>query len=188
MTVQITDLTPEQLAEAYRLYLEKNPPKPPEGQDESTLPQWARDAITRGNTEAAGFRTKLREAEEKLSNAKTPEDIAAATKEWQEKFEAAERKASEVALDAARTVAKVTHGLTDRVAGSLKGTTAEEIEADAKAWAEELGTLPKNDDTTRRTRTPGGGLGGGGSAPGAGSESYDPAALALEVEKASGRR
>lgn len=190
MTVQLPDLTPEQLAEAARLYAEKNPSQPQEG-DESKLPEWARKAIKKGNDEAAEYRTKLRAAEDKLKDAKTPEDIAAATKEWQEKFEASEKSKSEAELNAARTVAKVTYGLNDRVAASLKGATAAEIEADAKGWATDLGLVddkgnPVAPTTERTPRTPSGGRSGSGFP--AGGETYDPAALALEVEKHSGRR
>lgn len=190
MTVQLPELTPEQLAEAARLHLAANPPKPPEGQDEASLPEWARAAIKRGNDEAASYRTQLREAQGKLAEAKTPEDIAAATKEWQEKFEASEKQRVETELSAARTLAQTTLGLTELQASRLVGTNADEITADAKAFATDLGLI--NPDGTpvppkreRRQRTPGGGLDGGGA--GGGTEKYDPAALAAEVEKASGQ-
>ena len=41
------------------------------------LPEWARESLKKANAEAASYRTQLREAQQNLSQAKTPEEFAA---------------------------------------------------------------------------------------------------------------
>lgn len=48
---------------------------------EDELPEWARTKLTKANSEAANYRTRLRETEAKLAEAKTPEQFAAALAE-----------------------------------------------------------------------------------------------------------
>src|SRR5690606_11658747 len=48
---------------------------------ESQLPEWAQKELTKARQEAARYRTSLRDAEKKLSEAKTQEDIDAAVAE-----------------------------------------------------------------------------------------------------------
>ena len=45
------------------------------------LPEWARNKLTKANSEAANYRTRLRETEAKLAEAKTPEEFASALAE-----------------------------------------------------------------------------------------------------------
>lgn len=40
-----------------------------------SLPEWARKSLNKANTEAASYRTQLREAQEALAKAKAPEDF-----------------------------------------------------------------------------------------------------------------
>lgn len=52
-----------------------------EAEPEDELPEWARTKLTKANSEAANYRTRLRETEAKLAEAKTPEQFAAALAE-----------------------------------------------------------------------------------------------------------
>jgi hypothetical protein len=90
------------------------------------LPDWARKRLTRANAEAANYRTKLRDAEARLGQAKTVEDFEAATKDLRETNKRLERQL--LVSDVARK-----HGLPDDLAARLQGSTKEELEADAKA-------------------------------------------------------
>jgi len=49
----------------------------PAGENDDELPEWARTKLTKANSEAANYRTRLRETEAKLLEAKTPEEFAA---------------------------------------------------------------------------------------------------------------
>jgi hypothetical protein len=124
----------------------------PLGADEERdgeLPDWARKRLTRANAEAANYRTKLRDAEARLGQAKTVEDFEAATKDLRETNERLERQL--LVSDVARK-----HGLPDDLAARLQGSTKEELEADAKALqkyaapappASLAGGLDPNDDS-----------------------------------------
>jgi hypothetical protein len=52
--------------------------EPDDKPDEELPPEVLRKKLTDANAEAANYRTRLREAEQKLSEAKTPEEVAAA--------------------------------------------------------------------------------------------------------------
>lgn len=95
------------------------------------LPEWAQKELTRARTEAANYRTQLREAQDKLSNAKTPEEVDAAISELREQNEKLER---------AIVVGKVAqkYKLSDLLASRLQGTTEAELEADAALLAKAL--------------------------------------------------
>jgi len=186
VTVQIPDLTPEQLAEAARIHAERvaaaeaaKTAGAPEGEDPATLPEWARKAISRGNDEAARYRTELRAAQDKLRDAKTPEEYQAAIAEWQ-------TRVTETTVSAAREIAKVRFGLPDTLAGRLQGATTEEILADAEALAQSLkpaeGASATGQSAVDVTRLAGG---LGGHQQNLEPETYDPAALALEHVKAT---
>ncbi|MFD6636763.1 hypothetical protein ACFWDN_13210 [Micromonospora chalcea] len=102
---------------------EKDDEKDDDGTAE--LPKWAREKLTKANAEAANYRTRLREVEKKLSEAKTPEDFETATKELREANVNLERQ-----LLRERVARKA--GLPDDLAERLQGATQEELEADAK--------------------------------------------------------
>jgi outer membrane biosynthesis protein TonB len=105
---------------------DEKPEEKPSPEDE--LPEWAQKERTQLRAEAANYRTRLREAEQKLTDAKTPEEVEAAVAELREQNAALERSilvrdvASEFSLPKA---------LADRLVGSTK----EELEADAKELA-----------------------------------------------------
>jgi hypothetical protein len=89
------------------------------------LPEWARKEITQTRAEAANFRTRLRDAEAKLSAAKTPEEFETALNEVKAQNEELERS---VAVERAARV----HGLPDDLAEELKYLPLDKIEDRAK--------------------------------------------------------
>ncbi|MFE0771974.1 hypothetical protein [Streptomyces sp. NPDC058861] len=96
------------------------------GAAEDGLPDWARKELAKVRGEAAGYRTRLRNAETALSEAKSPEQFEAAL---------AEVKQQNAALERSLVVASVArkYDLPEALAGRLHGATPEELEADAKA-------------------------------------------------------
>lgn len=97
------------------------------------LPEWARKAITKANTEAANYRTRLRDVETKFEGAKTAEEVEALR---------AELEAERVKVERERDITKALRAfeLDDEDAKWIVGNTAEEITASAKAFAERLGS------------------------------------------------
>ncbi|WP_458338083.1 hypothetical protein [Streptomyces sp. 372A] len=93
---------------------------------EDELPDWARKELTKVRGEAASYRTRLRDAETQLSGAKTPEEFEAALSEV---------KAENTKLERSLLVTKVASKfeLPELLADALKGETAEDLEAHAKA-------------------------------------------------------
>jgi len=92
---------------------------------EEDLPEWAQKELARVRKEAADRRVKLREAEERLSKAKTPEEIEAATKELRESNEKLERELliTKVAKD---------FDLPDEIAARLVGEDEAALRKDAE--------------------------------------------------------
>lgn len=102
------------------------PADPPAGESsENDLPDWAKKELTRARAEAANYRTRAREAQDALKQAKTPEEFQAAVDALNEQVAKAERAAL-----VASTARKF--NLPDDLAEVLQGTTAEELEAHAK--------------------------------------------------------
>ncbi|ATI18949.1 head scaffolding protein [Streptomyces phage Tefunt] len=100
--------------------------KPAETPVDETVPaDVLRKQVTSANAEAANYRTKLRETEAKLSQAKTLEEFEAATSELKGQIEALERQI--LLKDVAAK-----YELPEALAKRLTGTTPEELEADAK--------------------------------------------------------
>jgi hypothetical protein len=103
---------------------------PPEdekkSEDEDLDPKVLRDLLSKTRAEAANYRTKLREAETKLSEAKTPEEIEKAV---------AELKAQNEALERSVLVASVAREfeLPNELAELLKGDDEEALKKHAKA-------------------------------------------------------
>ncbi|MFI5861817.1 hypothetical protein [Streptomyces sp. NPDC051546] len=93
---------------------------------EDDLPDWARKELAKVRGEAAGYRTRLRDAETKLSGARGPEEFEAAL---------ADVKAKNAELEHSLVVATVARkfDLPEVLAARLRGTTPEELEADAQA-------------------------------------------------------
>lgn len=99
----------------------------------------ALSALAGTRKEAASWRTKFRDLEKKMADAKTPEEVAAAIAETQAASESEARTllAENVALKA---------GLPNELASRLQGTTREELEADAKALAKLVPAPEASDD------------------------------------------
>jgi len=89
---------------------------------------WLKDDLESTRREAASRRVALREAEEKLKEAKTPEDIASAVAE-------ATKKSAKLEADLARERAARKHKLDDALVEFLTGTDEEQIEAQAAKLA-----------------------------------------------------
>ncbi|MFI5763889.1 hypothetical protein ACIA8F_23490 [Streptomyces sp. NPDC051563] len=98
----------------------------PAGTPEDELPEWARKELSKIRGEAASYRTRLRDAEAQLGNAKTAEEFEAAL---------AEVTAKNAELEHSLTVGQVSrkYDLPQELTSRLRGTTVEELEADAKA-------------------------------------------------------
>lgn len=111
---------------------EPAPPEVPKPPDPADLPEWARDAITKANTEAAKYRTKVKELEPLAQKAKELEDQGKGEVEkLTERTTAAEARAEQA--EHRLLVAEIASekGLTAALAKRLVGATREELEADA---------------------------------------------------------
>lgn len=147
-------------------------PDPWEGLPESHA--WVKNELEAVRREAGGYRTQLREKEEALANAKTPEEVQAV-------IESFTTKTSELERDLALERAKNTHGLEDAHMKFIKGETPEEIAASAAALRELLGAVtPPPPPTPKVTQVP---L-SGGSSPG-GEQTELTGRAAYEKYKAS---
>lgn len=111
----------------------------PEGSDEDDedeggdeLPDWARKKLSKANKEAANFRTQLRELQQKLEGAKTPEEVAAITNELTESN-------TTLTLDLARERALRKHGLEEDDLVLLTASSPEEIDKQAERIASRIG-------------------------------------------------
>jgi hypothetical protein len=97
----------------------------PETKPEDELPEWARKELTKVRGEAANYRTKLREAEATLQNAKTPEEFESARTELSKRI--AELEHEVVVTKVARK-----YELPEELVPLLKGDTEEALELVAK--------------------------------------------------------
>jgi len=91
---------------------------------EDELPEWAKTERTQLRAEAANYRTRLREAETKLGEAKTPEEYEAAVTDLREQNAKLEKS---ILVNKVAGKHKLNAVLSDR----LRGDTEEELEADA---------------------------------------------------------
>lgn len=106
---------------------EEKPEEKPDEKPELSAEE-LRAELTKVRNEAANYRTRLRDAESKLAEAKTPEDIEAAVAEF---------KSANAALERQVTVTKIAskYDLPEALAARLQGEDEAAIEADAKALA-----------------------------------------------------
>lgn len=95
--------------------------------------------VTTLRTENASWRTKLREAEDKLKDAKTPEEVEAIRQEMAKEREADDKQAAEDAHSLLIENIALKFKLPEAMAKRLSGKTREELEADAKELADLLG-------------------------------------------------
>lgn len=124
--------------------------------------------------ESASYRTKLREAEDRLKEAKTPEEVEAIRQEMAKEREEEDKAAAERQHALLVENVALTYKLPPKLAKKLSGTTREELEADAKELAE---FAPKADDDEDID------LEGGLSPRNRDSDPDDPAALARKYRK-----
>jgi len=118
-----------------------------QGAEERSSEEYQRE-IKDLRAEAAKYRTQLREAQDALSKAKTPEDVEAAV---------AELSKQNAALEHELTKSKIARELNipDALVGRLQGSTEEELREDASALLAVLGSVkPKAPKSTN----PSGGL------------------------------
>lgn len=104
----------------------ESPPEDASSEDEDLDPKVLRKLLSDTRAEAANYRTKLRDAETKLSGAKTPEEVEAAVTELREQNAALER--SLLVASVARE-----HELPSELAELLKGDDEESLRKHAKA-------------------------------------------------------
>jgi hypothetical protein len=131
-----------------------------EDSEELDLPR-AKDKIAKANAEAKNLRNRLRDAEEKLKNAKSTEEVDEIVKQLQTDRETAE-------ADLLRENVALKFKLPEKAQKRLAGTTREELEADAKELADLFGSEDDEDIN----------LEGGLSPRGRGDEASDPRSLA----------
>jgi hypothetical protein len=122
----------------------------------------AKAKIAKANDEAKNLRSRLREAEQKLENAKSLEEVDEIIAGLR-----SEREESERALLIENVALKFK--LPEKLQKRLTGTTREELEADAQELADLFGTDEDDEDVT---------LEGGLSPRGRGEDENDPRSLA----------
>lgn len=111
---------------------EQQSQEPQAGADEAALPEWAKKKISDLNTENASWRTKFREAEQKLAAAKTPEEFAAAQADF-----------AKQRTDLERALVIATAGIPEELHEFVTGTTKEELEASAAKLAKFVKPEPR---------------------------------------------
>ena len=118
----------------------------PVEQNVETLPEWAREAISKANKEAATYRTKVRELEPLASKA---QELEAAQQTEAERIAArataAERERDEAKAEGLRYKAAATHGISEDYFDLLGAGDAETI----SGRAERVGGLLKENATLR---------------------------------------
>lgn len=99
-----------------------------EAPDEDQSPEWMRKELTRVRKEAAAKRTALKEAQEKLANAKTPEEFEAVKTEFQTKIDALE-------YEVAKSKVLRENNIPAEYEDLLDGVPADKLEEKAKKLA-----------------------------------------------------
>lgn len=130
--------------------------------DEALSPDDAREVARKARREAAKYRTKVRELEQKLENVESIEQVQ----------ELVTQIKQEAAAEAHRLLVEnvaLQHSLPADLAEALKGSTREELEAHAKVLAK---YAPSGDPDVDRSKPT------GGLTPGSSGEVADPVAAA----------
>lgn len=118
----------------------QNAPEAPEQQpaqpDASTLPEWARQSLTKANQEAARYRTQVNELKPLADQFRALEESTKSeTQRFAEAAEAAKRDAENARAEAIRYKAAATHGISADHFDLLGSGTEEEITARAEKLA-----------------------------------------------------
>lgn len=125
--------------------------QPAETQDPNTLPQWARDAITKANREAANYRTKVNELTPQAEQFKALEEASKSeAQRLAEAAEVAKRDADTARAEAIRYKAAATHGISADYFDLLGSGTEEQVSANA----EKIATLLAAQAAAAQTVTP----------------------------------
>lgn len=115
------------------------PAEPTEPENtETTLPEWAQGELKRARTEAGSYRTRLRAVEAELEKAKTVE-------EFEDVKSSLSTRISELEHELLVSTVARAHGLPDDLAARLRGSTQEELVADAKQLAQYVPARPAAD-------------------------------------------
>jgi DNA repair exonuclease SbcCD ATPase subunit len=119
----------------------QEPEAPEPSTDPWADPEKARAEIDKLRKEAAGWRTKVRELEPQARKAQEADEATKSEiQKALDRLAEAEQRAQAATFEAARLRAASAHGLTEAQAKRLVGSTPEELDADAKAYAAEVGT------------------------------------------------
>ena len=145
----------------------QNEQEPQVGAKEAAAPEWAKKKISDLNAENANWRTKFRDAEQKLAAAKTPEEFA--------KLQADFTK-ERTELERALVIASA--GIPEELQEFVTGTTKEELEASAAKLAKFVKEPP-------RQPAPKGDLNGGKEPR---SDEDDASAVAAAIARVRARR
>jgi chromosome segregation ATPase len=109
----------------------------------------ARTEIEKLRKESASYRTKVRELEPLAKKAQEADEASKTEMQRaQERAQVAETRAQELELAVLRTEIAARHGLTPAQAKRLTGANEAELDADAEAYAKEIGvngSKPKTD-------------------------------------------
>jgi hypothetical protein len=127
------ETTEEETEETETQEVEEESEETEEEHPEGDVPDWVKEKISKVNNEAKSLRDRLRETEDKLKDAKTPEEVEAIVKQMTK-----DREDSERALLIENVALK--YKLPEQIQKRLTGTTREELEADAKELADLFGT------------------------------------------------
>jgi len=148
--------TPEgQAPEAQTAATPETPTDPYAGLPEEF--SWLKNDLETTRREAASRRVALREAEDKLKEAKTPEEVQAAVAE-------ATKRNAQLEAELARERVARKHKLDDSLIEFLTGATEEQIEAQATKLASLAPQAPREPLVVTRTE-PRGGVTPGDSSP-----------------------
>ncbi len=138
-------------------------------------------ALAAARKEAAGYRTRLREAEPFVAKAREREESQKTEAQRLTESHATEKQRADAAEGELRRVrAALNAGLDVDFADRLRGTTVEELEADAKSLAERLGAVKPAPDAGRKPKPK---LGATTPVPADAPEDDDPASLAARIIK-----
>lgn len=128
MSEQTTEETPAVAPEATT--------EQPAEQDHNSLPQWARDAITKANREAASYRTQVNELKPKAEQFTALEEASKSeAQRLAEAAQTAQRDAETARAEAIRYKAAATHGISADYFDLLGSGTEDEINARAEKIA-----------------------------------------------------
>lgn len=119
---------------------------PPETPDINSLPEWARDALSKANKEAAGYRTKLREVEPLVKKAAELEESQKTEQQkTADRAIAAERQRDDAIADGLRYKAAAKHGIGEDYFDLLGSGDEEAIDGRALRIGTLLGLRTENE-------------------------------------------